>query len=200
MDDILRLLTLCDATVNLLLLRGSPNLLPRVGVLPLQRLFIFPPYLCSSPAGPDLSHPAFTSITHLDLYGAPGSGAANEVWEAWSKLAEMPCLTHLSSYNNSFDLNFCHGILLHCKSLEALAIFFSNATILRAFAPSYATIATDPRFVMLVVMNRLRDWEMGAKGDEDRWVRADELVRRRRSGETKEYFNTEDHSVYQDIT
>ncbi|KAJ7142734.1 hypothetical protein C8R44DRAFT_866039 [Mycena epipterygia] len=168
MDDILRLFTLCDATVNLLLFQRCPDLLPRVG-----------------------------TITHLDLYGVAGVDAGDRRgWGIWSRLAEMPCLTHLSVQNRAFAGNLYYGTLRDCKSLEALAVIFSNANILEAFVASYAALATDPRLVMLVVMNRPRDWEMGAKGDEDSWVRVDELVRRRRSGETKEYFIIEDPSSY----
>ncbi|KAJ7142715.1 hypothetical protein C8R44DRAFT_726045 [Mycena epipterygia] len=197
MDDILRLFTLCDATVNVLLFQRCPDLLPRVGVLPLQRLSAFALYLCAGHTGPDLSHPAFKTITHLDLYGVAGVDAGDRRgWEIWSRLAEMPCLTHLSVQNRAFAGNLYYGALRDCKSLEALAVIFSNANILEAFVASYAALATDPRLVMLVVMNRPRDWEMGAKGDEDSWVRVDELVRRRRSGETKEYFIIEDPSPY----
>lgn len=48
----------------------------------------------------------------------------------------------------------------------------------------YAAIATDLRFVVLLATHRILDWEKGARGGVDYWVRADELVRKRRSGET----------------
>lgn len=67
MDDIPRLLALCDAAVNLLLFGGSPNLLSHVEALPLERLSINSPYLSFGSSGPDLSHPAFKTLTHLDL-------------------------------------------------------------------------------------------------------------------------------------
>jgi hypothetical protein len=43
-------------------------------------------------------------------------------------------------------------------------------------------LLNDPRFVMPVVRDRLEDWETGARGGEDYWITAKDLVKKRRSG------------------
>ncbi|KAJ7081253.1 hypothetical protein C8R44DRAFT_754086 [Mycena epipterygia] len=105
------------------------------------------------PSDPDFSHPLFTNITHLNLRYLSGS-----VWDLLSALMQIPLLTHLSFYNiNTIaELPIYHGALLQC----------------------YATLAFDPRFMILVVTGFFWNCELGAPDDE-------ELVAKRRSGETK---------------
>ncbi|KAJ6607450.1 hypothetical protein B0H10DRAFT_554050 [Mycena sp. CBHHK59/15] len=132
------------------------------------------------PSGRDFSHPLFRNITHLALYN---SGSRD--WNTWSGLAQLPCLTHLSFHNSPVDPAFCHEALMHCKSLETLAICVQKHNANRGL-PDYATAAIDPRFMILAVANLPWDWEIGARGGEDRWVTADELVGKRCSGATQE--------------
>ncbi|KAJ7096862.1 hypothetical protein C8R44DRAFT_889460 [Mycena epipterygia] len=47
---------------------------------------------------------------------------------------------------------------------------------------------------MLVIKQIAVDWKMGSRGGEDRWTRADKLVRKRRSGKIKNY-----NTVYQRV-
>lgn len=176
-DSLMRLLALCDATVDLQLFRGSPNLLPLLSALPLRRLSVDLSNLF--PSGRDFSHPLFMNITHLALYNS-----GDWDWNTWSGLAQLPCLTHLSFHNSPVYPAFCNKALLHCKSLETFAICIDKGEATRAF-PEYATAAIDPRFVILAVANLPWDWEIGARGGEDRWVIAEECVRQRRSGATK---------------
>ncbi|KAJ7111270.1 hypothetical protein C8R44DRAFT_799234 [Mycena epipterygia] len=179
MDDIMRVLVACDATVDLHLLGGSRSLLPHFGKLPLRRLSVDLAYLFRSP---DFTHPVFGTITHLSLT-RPGFH-----WTHFSGLAQMPCLTHLSYDDILSPLVVCEHALRDCKSLEVLALSFSNMILLEPLVDTYAPLATDPRFVMLLATHRVRDWETGARGGDDYWVRADELVRKRRSGEINEYY------------
>jgi hypothetical protein len=81
----------------------------------------------------------------------------------------------------------CRGALEHCKALEVLAIWCANQTKLETNIPRRAELAYDVRFVMVVVEGVekfLADWESGAQGGEDYWVRAEALVQKRRAGET----------------
>ncbi|KAJ7101872.1 hypothetical protein C8R44DRAFT_808821 [Mycena epipterygia] len=181
LNDIMRVFSICDATVNLQLLRGSPNLLPLLGAMSqLHRLSAVLSELFPGPT-PDFSHPIFTKITHLDVFDSPHG------WELWSGLAHMPCLTHLSFYRYYVDHAFCHSALQHCKSLQVLAILCLNH-LTKVFAPDYETLASDPRFVMVGGTDRTSDWDKAARGGQDHWVRVDEFVRKRLSGETKEWF------------
>ncbi|KAJ7081248.1 hypothetical protein C8R44DRAFT_906454, partial [Mycena epipterygia] len=187
LEVVMGLVALCDATSNLQLLGSSrDDIPPLLGALPLQRLSAKLSSLFPNPSGPNFSHRLRARITHLDFHGFEGCAWANHSWETWSGLAQMLRLTHLSFHNNGQDYApIYQGVLLHCKSLQVVAAFFTNVGLLLPFVPDYATIATDPRFVMLVTKNIILDWEIGARGGEDRWIRADELVRRRRSGEMK---------------
>ncbi|KAJ7144498.1 hypothetical protein C8R44DRAFT_760013 [Mycena epipterygia] len=184
-DDIIPLFAVCDAVldISLSIASGASILLPSLGALPLQRLTANLTFLFPGPSGPDFGHPIFTNITHLALYGHPGHG-----WDTWSGLAQIPGLTHLSFHNYGIDLPICHGALLHCKALEVLANVFPSKDYLNPF-PDYVTVTADPRFVVLVVPDfiMIGDWEVGAWGGADCWVRASELVRKRRSGQVKEY-------------
>ncbi|KAJ7101708.1 hypothetical protein C8R44DRAFT_887907 [Mycena epipterygia] len=185
LDAIMGVVSLCDATSNIYLHGfGHHKLLPLLTTLPLQRLStnlstLFPP------AHPDFSHPLWASNTHLDL-SVDSRFWSRYGWETWSGVGQMPCLTHLSFHNNPKDyILIYHGVLLHCKSLQVLTASFGVACRMLPLVPGYAPIATDPRFVMLVITNLIADWEMGARGSEDHWIRADKLVRKQCSGEIK---------------
>ncbi|KAJ7101890.1 hypothetical protein C8R44DRAFT_808844, partial [Mycena epipterygia] len=179
-DDVMRLLSACGATVNVQLFGGGPELLPLLGAIPLHRLSASLTILFPGPTGPDFSHSLFTKITHLDLADSPNKS------ELWSGLAHMPCLTHLSFILKYVAVSVCHSALLHCKSLQVLAMLSRNPP--STLHPLYQPLTSDPRFVLVGVRKRELEWETGARGGEDHWARANNLVRKRRSGETKDYF------------
>ncbi|KAJ7111263.1 hypothetical protein C8R44DRAFT_883087 [Mycena epipterygia] len=187
LDDIMRVLVACDATVDLHLLGGSRSLLPHLGKLPLRRLSVYLSSLFRPSDGPEFTHPLFATITHLILTHLnlmkPGFH-----WTHFSGLAQMPCLTHLSFDDILSPVVVCEHALRDCESLEVLALSFSKMVLVESLVDTYAPLATDPRFVMLLATHRIRDWETGARGGDDYWVRADELVRKRRSGEINEYY------------
>ncbi|KAJ6533285.1 hypothetical protein DFH09DRAFT_1181490 [Mycena vulgaris] len=180
-DYIVKILAVCGATVNLnlFLFDGGPAFLSIIGVMPLQRLSINLALLFPGPNGDatDFSYPLFTHITHLDLHGWN-----DDDWAAWSGLAHMPMLTHLSFNNNLVSSSVCRSALVHCTSLKVLAIVCSDEPDLVIYARFYGDVSADTRFVMVVVTDALRDWEMGARGGEDYWVAAEALVQKRRSG------------------
>ncbi|KAJ7144515.1 hypothetical protein C8R44DRAFT_846272 [Mycena epipterygia] len=183
LDDITRVLSVCGAAIDFQLATGSPTLLPLLGSLPLRRLSANLADLFPRPSGPDFAHPLFAEITHLTIHDDPG-----ESWEPWSGLATIRGLTHLAFHHHRILPPICHGALLHCTSLEVLANLFYSGHIYMRFLPSYAAVALDPRFVMLVFQfGIVDDWEVGARGGADRWVIADELVRKRRSAENAEF-------------
>ncbi|KAJ7101921.1 hypothetical protein C8R44DRAFT_808888 [Mycena epipterygia] len=179
-DDVMRLLSACSTTVNVQLFGGGPELLPLLGTMPLHRLSASLTILFPGPTGPDFSHSLFTKITHLDL------AESSHTWELWSGLAHMPCLTHLSFFHEFVAVAVCYSALLHCKSLQVLAMLSGNPPSTLGLA--YRPLTSDPRFVLVGIRTRELEWETGALGGEDHWARANDLVRKRRSGETKDYF------------
>ncbi|KAJ6582497.1 hypothetical protein DFH09DRAFT_869997, partial [Mycena vulgaris] len=130
--------------------------------------------------GTDFSHPLFTHITHLDLDRWYESS-----WPAWAGLAQSPRLAYLTFHHNLVPASICQDALAHCTSLQVLAIVSPDQHALRRYFPEFAEVAADLRFVMVVVAEKLEDWEMGARGGEDYWVVAECLVQKRRSGEIK---------------
>ncbi|KAJ7927403.1 hypothetical protein B0H13DRAFT_2312612 [Mycena leptocephala] len=170
------LLKVCDATVDLALFPGTATqeLLPILGTLRLQRLSVDLRSMFWR-TGTD-----FTHITHLDILDMPKPGWDEEL----SGLKHIPGLTHLSFYHYGAPISGCRSALEHCKMLQVLAIVCESQFELNRHAPRCAELAFDRRFVMLVVGDRLEDWESGARG-EDYWIRTEELVRKRRSGEMK---------------
>jgi hypothetical protein len=64
-----------------------------------------------------------------------------------------------------------------------LVSVWGNQATLEASASHFVDAAAVPRFVMLVVCDLAIDWDVGARGGEDFWVRADEIVKMRLAGE-----------------
>ncbi|KAJ7873186.1 hypothetical protein B0H13DRAFT_2058825 [Mycena leptocephala] len=185
-EEVTKILSVCDATINLALYE-LPALLPPLSSLPLQRLSIWAEKLFLGTTVRDFSHPLFSQITHLFLLDSDRGGD----WGTWSTLAQIPRLTHLSFYSSRMANSVCRGALEHCKALEVLAIWCANQTKLETNIPRRAELAYDVRFVMVVVEGVeefLADWESGAQGGEDYWVRAEALVQKRRAGDTDKYF------------
>jgi hypothetical protein len=168
-----------SATNLLLFFVGHNGLLRPLKALRLQRLYVFMQLLFPPPIFKDFDLPFFANITHFDIWYFIG-----ERWYFWSKLAKMPRLTHLSFHNHWLPNDVFQGALEHCKLLKVLALVYTCPKALRAESPDRAELATDPRFLMILVSDYLGDWETGARGGEDYWVRAEEWVRQRRSGET----------------
>jgi hypothetical protein len=67
--------------------------------------------------------------------------------------------------------------------LEVLVFLYSSQTALEDGQVRLEHI-DDPRFVRLVVEDRLTNWEKAARGGEDYWVVASALVKKRRGGGT----------------
>ncbi|KAJ6610646.1 hypothetical protein B0H10DRAFT_2224807 [Mycena sp. CBHHK59/15] len=165
----------------------SSLVLRLLAALLLQRLSVNLDDLFPGSVWTDFAYPLFAQITHLHLFDW-----RSREWDGWSGLARIPRLTHLSFSKIGIADCVCRGALLHCKALEVFAILYSSRFDLDDRGPDHAALATDPRLVLLVVRNYWIEWGTGARGGEDYWVRADALVKQRRSGETKSYFTTPD--------
>ncbi|KAF7378154.1 hypothetical protein MSAN_00239900 [Mycena sanguinolenta] len=119
-------------------------------------------------------HAFFSQITHLRILDWIGE------WHTWSGLAQMPHLTHVSS--DTISDSALRGVLQHCKLLEVFVFVFAPQFRLHEKVAEQAARAArfgDSRVVILVVKDRLSDWESGARGGEDFWVKASGIVKRR---------------------
>ncbi|KAF7364063.1 hypothetical protein MSAN_01065100 [Mycena sanguinolenta] len=135
------------------------------------------------PSGVDFHHNIFARLTHLDLFELPTSKS----WVA--DMCGLPCLTHLSfnfdsERRKNISATACQLILAECESLEALILIFSNP-IDRSEFGGCQYFSDDPRSVTIVVDDFLEDWERGAIGRGDYWIKAERFIQKRRSGEIK---------------
>jgi len=167
-------LATCTNIVDLAVPRTFPSYALLTAVMTLQRLSVMIAGMLP-PDGRDFTHSFFAHITHLDLLDRAAEG-----WDAWSGLAQLPMLTHLSFHENLIPDSVCVGALKHCKSLAVLAVVWpTHEARLATDYPYLQLDFEEPRFVMLVVADHLADWETGARGGGDYWDVADELVKQR---------------------
>ncbi|KAJ6542196.1 hypothetical protein DFH09DRAFT_46827 [Mycena vulgaris] len=174
-----RILSKCSGIVGLGLAHVSaePALLPVLARLPLVRLAVAPEVLFGS-FGVDFGHAMFSRLTHLDLYYSFPSDA----WQIG--LSQIPNLTHLS-FSCLAQPAFFRGVLAYCTGLEIFALVFQDVYSLEDRVQEYKFFEEDSRAVLMIVDSFLQDWELGAEGGDDHWVRADSFVTKRRNGAIK---------------
>jgi hypothetical protein len=184
-EQIISILSVCDATTSLALdtwdlTRPPSTFLPLLASIQPQRLSLYLPNLFPELMPTEFNHPLFSHLTHLTILDSTQA--------SWSGVAHIPRLTHLAWPNRCASNALCQCALKDCKLLEALLVMCWARKWLERAVSARAELGVDPRFVMVVVQNNQADWETGARDGEDKWVRADEHVRRRRAGEvTSEY-------------
>ncbi|KAJ6585702.1 hypothetical protein B0H19DRAFT_1110536 [Mycena capillaripes] len=168
----------CSSTSTLAMIFSElvPELLPAVARMPLQRLSVLLQSMFGE-ASTDFGHPIFSRLTHLDIHDY----LTEDRWTPWSGISLLPCLTHVSFRGCSVKSIF-EGILTHCRNIQVLALVVSVADLGCA---RLGTVTRDFRFVVIVVKDFLEDWEQGALGAEDYWVRAAKFIAQRRSGEVE---------------
>ncbi|KAJ6550047.1 hypothetical protein B0H19DRAFT_1378728 [Mycena capillaripes] len=186
----LRMLSMCSTAVNVAIF-GAPNIniSSILETMPLERISISLPMFFYRLRLIDTNyhHPLFRGITHLDVLNNPRRG-----WEAWSGLALLPRLTHLSfrPLKTHVPFSVCNGVLLHCRLLQVLALVYENQDVLPT-AAAYPVLDTDPRLVTIPLAkgDLIEGWQMGARGGKDHWAAAEELVRVRSSTQSRSTAN-----------
>ncbi|KAJ6464485.1 hypothetical protein C8R45DRAFT_1024147 [Mycena sanguinolenta] len=126
----------------------------------------------------NLTLPYFSSITHLDIFDE----ILAEHESTWADLAAMPCLTHLC-FHAVVPANVWKMVVRTCPDIQLLVNQWSSLR-----APAARHIAknppvNDPRFVVLFVSGYADQWEEGARGGEDFWIRGACFVAQKRKGE-----------------
>ncbi|KAF7333025.1 hypothetical protein MVEN_02408800 [Mycena venus] len=186
-DAIARILSRCTGVVRLGMFQTEPHptYLPSISCMSLHYLSVDINRLFHGVGGAaDFDHPAFAALTHLDLFAIPFT-------DDWvTGLCRLPRLTHLSfnideTSARDVDAFLFRRILVGCKSLEALILIFVDEDERVEFGGRYRYFCNDLRSVTAVVEDFLEDWERGATGGEDYWVRADQFIQKRRIGDVK---------------
>jgi hypothetical protein len=117
----------------------------------------------------------FSALTHLDVYSNTHVGSKR--WEDWCDLASLPALTHLCLSECLANLILAQAITECPKLLVAISMDGGSHPSDPVF-----TIG-DLRVVVMRVFDHVADWEVGARGGDDLWVRAERFIARKRQGE-----------------
>jgi hypothetical protein len=125
----------------------------------------------------DLQHPAFASVTHLDLLDD-----ADTTQEISVQLSLLLALTHLRLVGGIAP-RVLVVTLSDCRSLRVLINRWHGTDRAEAKIMADNPPAADPRFVVLLWSDYLADWELGARGGDDFWVQAEEFIAKKRRGE-----------------
>ncbi|KAJ7177024.1 hypothetical protein C8R46DRAFT_1346916 [Mycena filopes] len=177
--DGLEVLALCPGIINLAGTNGLHGaVLAILDVLQIQRLaFSLRDLFDHSPV--DLTHRAFSALTHLDLW-VDDENEFEDVLELLPELPILPALTHLS-LDSDIPRDDLLAVLARCPRLHLLLVTWAEGD------SDYETVrfpaAYDARFVIGTHGDYWREWEAGARGFPDNWSRATEFVARKRRGE-----------------
>ncbi|KAJ7438915.1 hypothetical protein B0H11DRAFT_2293615 [Mycena galericulata] len=126
----------------------------------------------------DLNHPLFTSITHLDIF--------DDITESYyiqipQQIASLPTLTHLC-LNDHVPADILRAILSDCTNLHILVNLWHYSKVSEGRALARNPPLKDSRFVVGMYQNYPREWEAGARGDNDCWRAAENFIAQKRRG------------------
>ncbi|TFK65814.1 hypothetical protein BDN72DRAFT_179087 [Pluteus cervinus] len=177
-------ISLCPAIQNLAVWvnwakTDISKLLPILNRLPLRRLSIDLDHLLTLKSNSftptDAQAPLFVNLTHLDLVNECAK------WEELEGVAHLPNLTHLALPETATrdHTGAVRGALTHCKELKVLIVlymgFAESVTSLVFDQRETQNISDDPRLVG-ISCSFLADWEAGALGRDDMWIKAEQAI------------------------
>ncbi|KAF7367965.1 hypothetical protein MSAN_00861700 [Mycena sanguinolenta] len=133
-----------------------------------------------APDSRGFTHPLFLSVTHLDLYHGVG---LESNWEPWSGLASLPALTHLA-LSHPIAGGILSRVVAECPRLSIVAVpmFAWEQEIAVDLAGNLGF--SDARVAVIVLSEAYEvDWELGARGGDDFWARAQTFINLKRGGQ-----------------
>ncbi|KAJ6530040.1 hypothetical protein DFH09DRAFT_151901 [Mycena vulgaris] len=181
----------CPGIVDLQLFASpDPRILPALGNMHIQRLSAELAALFwyghdedrDAEEAVDLEHALFRSVTHLLLFDTLTDHEYPE--GITMRLSKLPALTHLSfRWGDEPDPLVIHRILA-TTHIQVLLVMFPiwKADEANSYSEELSWVA-DVRVVVGMYRNHSADWESGAWGGEDIWMRAEKFVARKRRGE-----------------
>ncbi|KAJ7043041.1 hypothetical protein C8F04DRAFT_1073469 [Mycena alexandri] len=173
-DDAVQLLALCKGVTNLALgnsFMADPILIPILAEMALLRLAV-----SVTDLGCDLSHPLFSSVTHLILFDRE----EEVLLPLCAEIPNLASLTHLCLF---FDLPK-HGVVSVLAESSRLKLFLILWPPGTEFNRTKTPHTEDIRFVVGIYGNGYWDqWVDGAHGLPDYWTRGDALIAQKRNGE-----------------
>ncbi|KAF7362785.1 hypothetical protein MVEN_00628200 [Mycena venus] len=171
----------CSGVRNLVLdANFDPSMVQVVDNMRLQRLGLYLPFNWTNTP---LPYRSLSSLTHLEIYSELSSEDPN--WTNWLQFASLPALTHVC-LSGEFPDDVLPRALVGCPSLiVGIVAFWDSHGAVENEAAEFAESlnSTDPRVVVMVIPKYKDDWESGARGGSDFWMRAEAFVLRKRKGE-----------------
>ncbi|KAJ7708563.1 hypothetical protein B0H14DRAFT_3024004, partial [Mycena olivaceomarginata] len=126
----------------------------------------------------DFMHPLFLNLTHLELMDR----LEDAPWEEWKGLALIPNVTHLAFLMQK-SLAIFQGALDTCPALQILVYLDNYFGDMVYYGIDLQPLAQDTRFVCMHALLFALDWQIGARGGDDFWVRAERFIAQRVSGQ-----------------
>ncbi|KAF8145029.1 hypothetical protein K438DRAFT_1872694 [Mycena galopus ATCC 62051] len=170
------ILSTCSAIENLWLTAQTVNILQFD--LPLKRLHCSLHSLFGS-SRIDLTHRLFSVMTHLEIFDRSWDGINADVWPEFTRL---PHLTHFALNEPDF-LPTCCTLLPMWECLQVLVILLITPRTRLLDEYQVPELAHEPRFVMMDFPYYREDWSQGALTGCDYWLRVDDFIAKRKSGE-----------------
>ncbi|KAJ7443153.1 hypothetical protein FB451DRAFT_95501, partial [Mycena latifolia] len=155
----------------------DPTLLPILGELPLRRLSTDLYRLFDGYESIDLTHPVFTSLTHLEILDP----LYDDDTQMIAYLSALPALTHLRLSDN-VPWKHVATLLADCPRLLVLISVFPIMKAPWAVQRARTSPIHDPRFVITIYRIRPSSWEIYQRSPST-WSLAEDFVtlRRRRA-------------------
>ncbi|KAG6906922.1 hypothetical protein DXG01_011348 [Tephrocybe rancida] len=184
MDQASQILTVCQGVVNLAYWIPALQKLPHpfskphfsaISSLRPERLSINMAGLFGLYVPPDLAHPFFSRVTHLEIVDWP--------CRMLSKFEALPALTHLALSLQTHDeetVDELHSILASCSRLRVLLCLVEGEKTMIDAAEAFASFDSDfdSRLVILSESEYMGSWEDSLHGNSDicQWTFAEALV------------------------
>ncbi|KAF7342062.1 hypothetical protein MVEN_01793500 [Mycena venus] len=139
-----------------------------------------------------LQDPLFAAASHLDIFDHFNINQEEPEEMLWLKhLSALPALTHLA-FSSPPNSRVIHSVLDSCPRIDVLLIVFPviGKNTAKEYLEYIADDISDNRFVVAIYKDYYSDWELGARGGKDIWVRAEEFIARQKRGEIEagDYF------------
>lgn len=128
----------------------------------------------------DIEHPLFVAVTHLELFDE--FDIEDDEGPAWFiHLCNLPALTHLS-FNSAAHPDALRRILASFPLLQVLLVTFPTTDDTSELFAEYVGElgVADTRLVIATYGDCYDDWEIGARGGDDIWVWAEEVIARQK--------------------
>ncbi|KAJ7731918.1 hypothetical protein DFH07DRAFT_144855 [Mycena maculata] len=171
-----RLLRMCPGITDLLFV-GDLHKIPLILLLETMRptRLAIMANITDKPLGFGL--PFFQRVTHLHLFDINGDLDLGASWPQWPSVLRLPALTHFGVP--------CVGagplLLARLPRLTVLVLYIDDAA-----GEAEIQNMRDPRVVIASAQDFLADWDLGARGHDDVWVRAEAFISRKRKGEIQD--------------